>query len=256
MGIPLCNFLKSIMSRDSVATAIILKKQQLGEADELITLFSREQGKLRIVARGAKWPTSKLRHALQPLYLLQLNFTKGKAAIPKLTNSTVLKSYSSIAEKSEFTAAWFVMSELLLKVLADEQQQEQLFDRLINYFELLADKDESLLNAPTVLIKFKLELFSLLGMGLLIPSDINNNPGWHFSIDSGFNTSENSGSKVSEKVASLAVQINSNALTNLPAYQTATMELNSLLDSFISYQLERDIRSQAYANAVWYNDSR
>ena len=39
--------------------AIVLKRSDFGEADRLLTLFSREQGKLRAIAKGARKPQSR-----------------------------------------------------------------------------------------------------------------------------------------------------------------------------------------------------
>ena len=46
--------------REIKHTGIILKKQPLGEADELITLFTKEQGKVRVLAKSVKSAKSKL----------------------------------------------------------------------------------------------------------------------------------------------------------------------------------------------------
>lgn len=44
--------------------AYILKTLPAGEADEIITVFSLERGKMRLSASGVRKITSKLRHAL------------------------------------------------------------------------------------------------------------------------------------------------------------------------------------------------
>ena len=39
--------------------AIILRRADLGEADRLLTIFTPGRGKLRVVAKGARKPTSR-----------------------------------------------------------------------------------------------------------------------------------------------------------------------------------------------------
>jgi len=41
--------------------AVVLRSRNLGEADKIITLYSRERGKVRAVARGARRPRNRLR---------------------------------------------------------------------------------------------------------------------------------------------------------------------------------------------------
>ena len=39
--------------------AIVLRRTDFGEADRLLTVFTPERGKLRLIAKGARKPTSR-----------------------------------------------------------------------------------------------------------------------------------------------------------------------------------------------------
>ena len=58
--------------------ALTLKKFSLGEADLIVTLFTKEQGKVRAVAKGARRSTSKLVGHLEPLTQVRVSLTKGR----------------------------------------------------------------------------------------------------------------------------------------------------------------------------------
>src|SRR5919201_1208039 len=49
------------------AEAIVLKGMDLGEADRIVTLYTRYFGKLRAIAKGARRPTSRLAGHVEPL---------------------------------------------------------------------------------------------------------------------------------------------------------------------------------------------
>ena len=39
--------------------AIVLRRQDVGEADRILTLYTPRQGKLRVIAKGARKPASR-----------------------------------------------------------------------------------------------------------------------------------------------------------------------------------------------------
>lgn len=64
-------------SRHSVA--IILNRSDYRESDSLITAYTKDFGRLSLVARGAKKPSSKLSGHLEPLSLTELLIINGRA---------------------------------------------------------------------------------------------------------------------------------------------------------------------------------
>src|SRR5438094_731485 len=61
------------------AEAIVLKGMDLGEADRIITLYTRSFGKVRAVAKGARRPTGRLAGHVEPLAHSVFQLAKGRA---------------------------------------------------------------------------------------------------------------------------------------------------------------------------------
>ena len=61
--------------------ALILKHVPFGEADLLVTFFTRERGKIRAVARGARRSNSKLVGHLEPLTQVNLSVAQGRGGL-------------------------------------------------------------------------------------------------------------------------------------------------------------------------------
>jgi len=74
---------------------LTLKKSTLGEADLLITLFTREQGKVRAVARGARRSTSKLVGHLEPLTQGRFSMSTGKS-LDYINQVQIIESFAGI----------------------------------------------------------------------------------------------------------------------------------------------------------------
>jgi DNA repair protein RecO (recombination protein O) len=58
--------------------ALILQHSDWGEADRILRLFSREQGKLRAIAKGARKMRSRKAGHLEPFMRSKLMLAKGR----------------------------------------------------------------------------------------------------------------------------------------------------------------------------------
>jgi len=63
---------------DTTVEAIVLRRRDSGESDRRLTIFSRELGKIDVVAKGAKKPTSRLRGVSEPLNVGLFTYASGK----------------------------------------------------------------------------------------------------------------------------------------------------------------------------------
>ena len=59
--------------------ALTLRKMPLGEADLIVTFFTRENGKLQAVGKGARKNSSKLVGHLEPLTQVNLSLARGRS---------------------------------------------------------------------------------------------------------------------------------------------------------------------------------
>ncbi|MEK9173972.1 MAG: DNA repair protein RecO, partial [Patescibacteria group bacterium] len=63
--------------------SIVLGKKEVGETDRLYTLYTQEQGKIRVMAKGVRKPEAKLAGQLENLssVLVIINKTKGMGRV-------------------------------------------------------------------------------------------------------------------------------------------------------------------------------
>jgi hypothetical protein len=153
------------MSREQIYHSIILKKQPYREADEIITLYTLELGKLRVLARSLKAAKSKLQQSLQALFLVEVR-TAGSRDFPQVIGAEVIQSFAGIRENLRAAKYAFYACELALKFSPDEQKNEPLYFLLRDFFNFLdgCGPDEVLM-APG-LAKFKLDLLDAVGLAV------------------------------------------------------------------------------------------
>ena len=128
------------------------------ETSLIIDLFTREHGRVALVAKGAKRPHSRLRGILHSFQPLSIGWS-GKSELRTLTGAEWLGGLPPL-EKAALLYG-FYLNELLQKLLAREDPHPALFDYYVATLHALA-QDES---APIALRKFELALLKETGVG-------------------------------------------------------------------------------------------
>lgn len=88
--------------------AIVVSRFELGEADRVLTILTPHDGKLRVVARGVRRPTSRLGGALEPFAELHLVLARGRT-FDVVTQASVGEAWLRLRDRLEPAAtAWYV----------------------------------------------------------------------------------------------------------------------------------------------------
>ncbi|OGE73765.1 MAG: DNA repair protein RecO [Candidatus Doudnabacteria bacterium RIFCSPLOWO2_02_FULL_42_9] len=141
-------------------TGVILKKQNYKEADQILTLWTKDLGKVRILAKSIRLPKSKLAFALQDLSLCEVDVAGGN--FPVLIGAKPVKQYNSIHQDLQKMAIGLYGAELMLKMTADEHPNSVAFDLLIDFLHNLNHPDYYPADYK-ILDKFSLDLLDTLG---------------------------------------------------------------------------------------------
>ncbi len=107
--------------------ALVLRCRKYKEADGLLTLLTRERGKVGAVAKGIFKPNSKLRSGAQPFSENEILLNIGRSTLYSLTQSQCLEMYLPLRQSYEamtYAAYW---AELLETFSAEEMADEDLY---------------------------------------------------------------------------------------------------------------------------------
>ena len=236
------------MPREQILQAIIIKKQPFNEADEIITLLTLEAGKVRALAKSVKLGTSKLQQSLQPIFLNNVTVTASDK-LPKIISVQTVNPFSVLQASGDRVKVWFVIAELLNKALADEQPNQPLFALVVDYLQFLntPNIDEYVLTAS--LVKFKIQFMELIGLQLHAPSTDASETSLQFSANRGGFYSGQPASDSRSVNPTTWQAFNTLKSISFAAIRNQTLEttqLQDLVNSFISYQLEREIKSERF----------
>ena len=143
--------------RISGQPGFVLHSYPYKETSLLVDVFSRDHGRVMLVAKGAKRPHSQLRNALQTFQPLSMNWS-GKSEIRILSSAEWVGGMLPL-EKSALLCG-FYLNELLVKFLLRDEPYPILFDQYVSTLNQLAHNEP----APIVLRKFELGLLRASGL--------------------------------------------------------------------------------------------
>lgn len=176
-------------ARSFAAEGIILKRTNVGEADRVIVILTREFGKISCIAKGVRKLTSRKRGALEPGNQVKLYMVEGRGmkmltqAIPIqefLKTDSTLKDIRSLLQALEIFDAVFVEEQdqeeeygLAIQILTILQKRpaawrkkiEMLFVQLLQRLGFLEEQEEqkrSITSMVESLINRKMRSFTFL----------------------------------------------------------------------------------------------
>jgi len=137
--------------------AFILHSYPYKETSLIIDVFSRQFGRIALVAKGAKRPHSQLRGALQTFQPLTLSWS-GKSDLQTLTGAEWVGGMPPL-EKNALLCG-FYLNEIIVKLLQRDDPQPLLFDEYVSTLNQLAHIEP----VPILLRRFELNLLKMAGV--------------------------------------------------------------------------------------------
>lgn len=137
--------------------AIIIKRSNLGEADKIITVFTKDYGKKKLIAKGVRKTLSKLGGHLELFCLSKIQFAEGRN-LDILTAAEVEKCFHLLRSNLKSTNTAHYLAEIINKLLPEEEPHPKIFDLLDETLEYLNS-----VQPPLAIAYFETKLLSEIG---------------------------------------------------------------------------------------------
>jgi DNA repair protein RecO (recombination protein O) len=119
--------------------SIILKKRDIRESDQLLTIFSEQEGKITAVAKGVKKSKSSLRGCVQPFCHSLLFYNHGRE-MDLITQGKIIDFFGNSREDIHRTLYSMYIMELLDKSLMERVALPGLYTTLVAVLELINEQ--------------------------------------------------------------------------------------------------------------------
>jgi DNA repair protein RecO (recombination protein O) len=141
--------------------AIILKTMKYRDTSKIVTFYTKEYGKLKGIAKGARTAKNKFGSALEPMTLSMLViYKKEHRDLHLISQCDAIDSFNNLTEDLDRMTAALSVIELINQVTHDEERNPVLFALL---GETLSELNLSSKNYSSYSYAFKLRLASLFG---------------------------------------------------------------------------------------------
>lgn len=141
--------------------AVVLRGWKMGETSKILSLYTRDYGKVKVVAKGGRGPKSKFKGCLEPLTHIQvIYYDKRNRDLQLLSKADLIDPHFRIIGDTERTALSLAGAELVDRAVAGEESYPQVFD-LFSAVLVAMDRGEGFLEGN--LWYFESHFIALMG---------------------------------------------------------------------------------------------
>ncbi len=139
--------------------AFLLHQRPYGNSSVMAEMFTLDNGRISVIAKGAKKPKSKFFGVLSPFSKLRITY-RGKSELKTLTNVDKEDIFSDSFSKLSYTLLY--INELLIKILPQGAPQKELFNLYDKFLLEIKASNE----IDIILRRFEIDLLEMLGYGI------------------------------------------------------------------------------------------
>ncbi|MDE3065622.1 MAG: DNA repair protein RecO [Acidobacteriota bacterium] len=150
--------------------AVVLRTYRSGESDRAVVLWTREHGKVRVLAKGARRSTSRLGGTLEVLGFVRVDLvaTRGEFYIARHVEH--LERLTTLRADYERITAGYAVVEIVDAIPADDVADPAIFDLVVRVLRVLDDAEFSPRLVPAA---FAFRLLALDGSAPVVDECVN-----------------------------------------------------------------------------------
>ncbi len=141
------------MSRTYKIVGIVLKRVNYNETDKIISIYTKEYGKILLLAKGVRKINSRKAPHLEPFSLIKAFVAKGKTW-DIITEVETVSGYFRLRKDLKRIAYAYQIAEIIDRLCLEQEVSQVIFEQVKKIFDII-DKN----NYPE--IKIYLDLFYL-----------------------------------------------------------------------------------------------
>lgn len=115
---------------------IVIRRKNFGEADRILTVFTKKHGKIKVLAKGVRRITSRRGPNVELFNQVELVIHQGKS-FDTLTEAQVLNTFQSIRKNLDLVGLAFHVCEVVDGLCPEHQAHPKVYDLMLGIFNEL-----------------------------------------------------------------------------------------------------------------------
>lgn len=235
--------------------AIVLKSIECGNGNKLLILFSRECGKMKVMAHGVTKPFSRKRGSVQPFTYTRFLICRGRE-LDSVSQCEGIEMFPFLRHGLGIIGYASYLTELVLLLTPEGEQNEPLFRLMLETMRLLEEGEAEILTRS-----FEIKAAGLMGYRPVLDGCAHCEKPLtgrlFFSARTGGSLCESCGAEDPQAIqVSRGMVETLKALLNWPQDRLRQLKISSadrkqiknLLYEYLKYYLERDLKSVSFLN--------
>ncbi len=148
----------SIRERSIRTEGIVLRRKDFGESDRILVLFTRKMGRVSVIAKGARKPSSKISGHLELFMRSSFLISRGRN-LHILTQAEMIEDFEPLRTDLSGIGRGSYLVELVDAVIYEEGSNVKLYNLLVSTLGSLSAGED-----PEIIIRYyELHLLDLVG---------------------------------------------------------------------------------------------
>jgi DNA repair protein RecO (recombination protein O) len=138
--------------------AVVLRSIRFGEADRILHLYSKTNGRIGAIAKGARKPKSRFGGRLEPFFHLDLVLHEGRGELLTVTNAATVDGFPRLRASGAALGAAARACDAVLRLLDSTEPNLPAYNLLCRYLSLLDDPGSERAGGLETALSFRLKL--------------------------------------------------------------------------------------------------
>jgi len=122
----------------------VLARRNFSEADRILSVFSKGHGRLSLLAKGVRRPSSRKRGHIEVFNRIKFQAVKGRG-LDMMTEAEIIDSFEMVRKDLKKVALAYYFMEVIGRTIHEEEKNIELYGLLQDYLEKLKE-DKKLLS--------------------------------------------------------------------------------------------------------------
>lgn len=122
--------------RNYSSIGFVIARKNVKEGDRILILFTKDFGKISVIAKGARKIKSRKRGSIEMFNLIKFSATKSHG-LDIITEVEVLDSFDKLRNSLNKISVAYYFCEVIGRVTQEDQKHSEIYEILKNYFSKL-----------------------------------------------------------------------------------------------------------------------